>query len=120
MSTRKFREFMPAATCKTGAIARPSPPPEPAAWLLWKSRNFWKRKDINSVSSFQAKAKTFRRGWTRINADSNEAVALLTCLSLIRLLSSRPKPRFAAEWRDLGFLRLLQPCLGRHRLKAKG
>src|SRR5512146_1714271 len=34
---------LPAATCRTAAIARPSPRPAPAAWPPWKSRSSWKR-----------------------------------------------------------------------------
>src|ERR1700674_4480928 len=43
---------MPAATCKTGVIARRSLPPEQAAWPPSKPKGFWKTRESKTASFF--------------------------------------------------------------------
>ncbi len=43
-SLRECRASLPAATCRTAAIVRRSPPLARAAWRRWKWRSIWKKK----------------------------------------------------------------------------
>src|ERR1700674_752898 len=61
-SSRKCQEFSRAATCRTAAIAKPSPPPVPAAWRPTKRRNFLKTKGYDGEVLKGADGSLYHRG----------------------------------------------------------
>ena len=57
MSSRGCPASTPAATCRTAAIARPSPPPARAAWRRSKRRDFWKTRESSTRAGQQQKLR---------------------------------------------------------------
>src|SRR6185312_16875657 len=55
-SSRECREYLRQETFKTGATARQSPPPAPAAWRPWKQRSFWKKREDEEAFRFRPSA----------------------------------------------------------------